>query len=880
MNVGILGGGQLAKMSALAAYRMGIDVSFYEKNEDAPALRIAKYVTLGEWNDIKKLEKFARGVDVITLENEFIDTEIIETIEGFGKKVFPTSHSIKQIQDKFVQKLTLIEAKLPVASFSEIRNTAEGKGFGQMFGFPYLLKARKNSYDGYGNKTIHEAGDLKNYMHELGYPNRKLFAEQFIHYEKELATIVAKNERGEMCVFPVVETVQKNHICSLVKAPADISPDVQKKVWEMAIQTMNAIKCTGVLAIEFFLTKDGELLINELAQRPHNSGHYSLEACNMSQFEAHIRSVVNQPLKPITMTQPCAVMVNLLGKGDVTISSIFTTQRHPNATLHVYGKKESRRGRKMGHITVIGKSMEECVHEALRLQSDVFIATLTRIYSFMEDKTERKNIDKKPMFMLIEISVFWKTIKDNKEIEQHLTVKLRYNTPLSIYAIPECGFEIFNTLIEDKNFPHIVYVPPFSGLEPVEKWLDDGNVKQNVGKGQPGSVLRNLLYRVIDVKDKNGNTVSPKENKNWKEIQDKINDWFGVLIMPPKYEKGQSTQISLNYSVNKKEFDIISGGSGFHQILTLMAFFYGYKEVSTILFDEPDAHLHVNLQRQILSYFKQKKQIQFLIATHSEEFIRGVEVNSIISMLSETPQRISSSEPVVKAMSIVENNDVIQTKQSPFILYVEGEDDVRILTTWAEQLDKTDIIKQFLFHKMGGTSKKAMDDKQNEHFKALRKIIPNLTRVVLFDYDSKESFHPEEKNPAIKEWKRKNIENYLLVPDAWKAAILDATNSNKYSLFNSHYQKIVDDFFNEQNLTLPPNSNWNNVKANVFQLVDGKKILFENPDSLFQIINSELGIAVNREKVAGNMTKDTIHNDIIEFFDFLQRQLLHAKQIM
>jgi hypothetical protein len=494
-----------------------------------------------------------------------------------------------------------------------------------------------------------------------------------------------------------------------------------------------------------------------------------------------------------------------------------------------------------------------------------------------KDKTERKNVKKdgknKPELILIEISVFWDStsLDANKttKIEKCLTIQLRYATPLSIYAIPKCGFDEFNELIKLKDFPQIVYVPPFSGLEPVEKWLDDGNLRQNVGKGQPGSVLRNLLYRVIDKTDEEGNLIKPENNQNWIEIQKLVQEWFGITLKPPVYEKGQSTQITVNYTVGKKEFDIISAGSGFHQILTLLAFFHGYPGITTILFDEPDAHLHINLQKQILSYFKQKKNIQFLIATHSEEFIRGVEVNSIISILSGRPERVQSTEEVIRAISVVDNIDVIKTKESPYILYVEGEDDERILRRWANALGKTDVFEKFHIYKMRGTSKNEMRKRQDEHFKALKQINSDVKRVVLFDFDSEDSFHPEKDNRVIKEWKRKNIENYLLVPQAWKNAVLDVSNQTEFNLFNNHYETLIDSFFEEQNLTLPKNATWKTVKANIFEMVDGKKILFENNDSLFHRIKKIDSLIVNRESVANNMTNDMIHDEIVQFFDFL-----------
>lgn len=491
-----------------------------------------------------------------------------------------------------------------------------------------------------------------------------------------------------------------------------------------------------------------------------------------------------------------------------------------------------------------------------------------------KDKTERKNVKKegggnKPDFILIEIEVFWVTYNNNNKIEHSLNIQLRYQSPLSIYAIPAIGFDEFRTLAESNYFPNIVYVPPFSGLEPIEKWQDDGNVKQNVGKGQPGSVLRNLLYRVIDKTAENGVPIHPSKIGDWNEIKDKIEQWFGVRLNSPEYVKGQSTMISLYFSVGKKEFDIISGGSGFHQILTLLAFIYGYPEITTILFDEPDAHLHGNLQKQILSYFKQKKNIQFIIATHSEEFIRGVEVNSIISMLSGGPKRIQSTEKIVKAMSDVDNLVVIKTKQNPYILYLEGEDDERLLKAWAQTLNFSQQLSKFYIFKLGGTTKEKMKKLSDDHFNALKQINSDVNRVVLFDFDTEESYHPEIENPVIKEWKRKNIENYLLVPEAWKYAVLDSLNLKEFDIFTDNINETIDTFFTDQGLILPKNSNWNTVKANIFEVVNGKKILFESDDSLFHQLRIKHKIKINREKVAYNMSLKHIHEDISNFLIYL-----------
>ncbi len=481
-----------------------------------------------------------------------------------------------------------------------------------------------------------------------------------------------------------------------------------------------------------------------------------------------------------------------------------------------------------------------------------------------KDKTERRypEVDgkKKQEFILVEIEVFW---LDESNQEKSLNVQLRYQSPQSVYAIPGKGWKYFKSLEGAIGFPKIVYVPPFSGLDPNEIWYDDANVRKNVGKAQPGSILRNLLYRVV-AKD-----IDIKDNYEWLEISTKIKEWFDVNLNAPHYEQGESINIEVTYRSNGKDFDIISGGSGFHQILTLLAFFYGYPGITTILFDEPDAHLHVNLQKKILSYFKLQKQIQLLIATHAEEFIKGVEVNSIISMLSGQPKRVQATESVVKAMSDVDNMIVIKTKQSPYILYLEGEDDERLLSAWATTLGKSNLLEKFCIQTLGGSTKDEMKKRSDTHFNALKQIHGNVKRVVLFDYDADDSFHPQPDNLVIKEWKRKNIENYLLVPDAWKNAVLDVLNRSEYDLLNNSNHEIIDDFFNEQGLLLPKGYNWNNVKANIFQAVDGKRILFENSDSLFQRLKSKNNLTINREKVSINMSKEMIHDDIVNFFNHL-----------
>lgn len=498
------------------------------------------------------------------------------------------------------------------------------------------------------------------------------------------------------------------------------------------------------------------------------------------------------------------------------------------------------------------------------------------------EKTDRRypkvNGAKKQEFILIEIDVTWVT--DSIEPSQHsFGVKLRYSSPQTIYAISSEGWESFRNLEGEGDqsnslFPVIAYVPPFSGLEPNEEWRDDGPLRKQVGKAQPGSVLRNLLLRVWE-----------ENREDWTEIKRVIKQWFSVDLSNPKYERGVDTQIVCEYSQEGKSYDIISGGSGFHQTLTLLAFFYGYKP-TTILLDEPDAHLHVNLQREILDYFKNQKALQrntqFLIATHAEEFIQGVDVRQIISLLVRIPKRVESTPAILTAMADVSNLEITQLSELsiPILLYVEGETDERLLRGWSTPLGMQEILNQVCFRVMRGGSKDKMKADSDSHFKGVQQVIPSAKRLILLDYDDETTFHPEQDNPVLYEWQRKNIENYLLVSDAWTRAALKKIGIGDDDIFSSPIRKIIEDFFAGENLTLPPGQSWRTVKANIFQVVDGKRLLFENSDSLFQRLKShQLEIQstsvmeLTREIVAASMISDEIHEDVHAFFRKLNKLL-------
>jgi len=361
---------------------------------------------------------------------------------------------------------------------------------------------------------------------------------------------------------------------------------------------------------------------------------------------------------------------------------------------------------------------------------------------------------------------------------------------------------------------------------------------------------------------------SPKRppREDWQELAAIVERWFSVKIRQPKYDSAGDVYITVEYRQNGKNYDIISGGSGFHQTLTLLAFLYGY-EPTTILLDEPDAHLHVNLQREILDFFKRKsleRSVQFLIATHAEEFVRGVDACQIISLLSQVPTRIPSTPEVLRAMSEVSNEEITRVMASPYILYVEGESDERILRAWAEQCGGQNAIDKICFKTMGGGGKENMKDKADEHYSALQQIIPSVKRLMLFDFDTAGTYHPPPDNPGLAEWKRKNIENYLLVPDVWKRSVIQLMGGELLAL---PVLQVIDTFFSDQNLTLPVGKKWRNVAANIFEVVDGKRILFENDNSLFhQLRTGAPPLELLRQQVAMGMTADEIHEDVHSFF--------------
>jgi 5-(carboxyamino)imidazole ribonucleotide synthase len=377
VRLGIIGGGQLARMTAIAALPLGVDVVVLERNPFSPASRLSPDCVVGDWNDQATLLKFAERCDAITLENEFVDAKALAVLEKAGHRIFPSAACIEVTQDKLTQKQALLNAGLAVPKFCAVKSPEEILRVAGEFGWPMLLKTRRNGYDGKGNFTLRSQADVAAGWQRLGGGQNELMVESFFPFVKELAVIVTRGQDGALAVYPVVETIQRHHVCHVVKAPAQIPDERAKLAAALAKRAVEAVGGVGSFGVELFLSANGEMAINELAPRVHNSGHYTIEACACSQFENHVRAVLGWPLGNPLMLAPAAVMVNLLGteKTSGQPHGLKNGLRMTGARVHIYGKRISGPGRKMGHITVLEKSVEEALAIAERAGKEICFGT-------------------------------------------------------------------------------------------------------------------------------------------------------------------------------------------------------------------------------------------------------------------------------------------------------------------------------------------------------------------------------------------------------------------------------------------------------------------------------------------------------------------------
>ena len=356
--IGIVGGGQLGRMMTFEAHKMGFHVTILDPTPQSPAGQAADEQIIASYSDQKALEELADKSDFITYEIEIENSDIFDELVKKGVVIHPSIATFKLINDKYLQKEFFRNVGIPVADFLPVENKEDILKATKQFGYPMLLKSRLFAYDGRGNALIKKEGDIEKAMVSL--QGTGLYIEKYVPFIKELAIMVARNTRGDIAAYPTVETIHKNNICHTVFAPAPIDEKIRKKAEKLGKKVMQHLKGAGVFGIEMFLTKDGNVLVNEIAPRVHNSGHYTVEACVTNQFEQHIRAITGMPLGKTDMLMPSAVMVNILGDrlGTAEIGGLEKALAIPHTFVHIYGKKDTKVERKMGHITSIDKTID------------------------------------------------------------------------------------------------------------------------------------------------------------------------------------------------------------------------------------------------------------------------------------------------------------------------------------------------------------------------------------------------------------------------------------------------------------------------------------------------------------------------------------------
>ncbi|MBN2815465.1 MAG: 5-(carboxyamino)imidazole ribonucleotide synthase [Campylobacterales bacterium] len=359
LKLGIIGGGQLGKIMSQKAKKMGFHVTILDPTFNSPAAQVSDKHIIGGFHDAQKLEQLVQDSDVTTFELEHVDTTILKELYDNGHRIHPSPYVIELIQNKYEQKKLLDERGIPVPKYKSVESQEDLKSFG----FPVIQKSKREGYDGKGVLMLKTEADLEKAIQS------ESFIEELVDIDKELAVIVARNIEGEIKCYPVVEMLfdDRTNICDSVMAPARISTEIEKRALEISTNAIKVLDGVGIFGVELFLTKSGDILVNEIAPRPHNSGHYTVEACATSQFEQIIRAVTNLPLGSTKLISP-AVMINLLGEegyeGEPFIEGIHEALEIPELSFHFYGKSFTKPFRKMGHITVLDDDIDRALEKA------------------------------------------------------------------------------------------------------------------------------------------------------------------------------------------------------------------------------------------------------------------------------------------------------------------------------------------------------------------------------------------------------------------------------------------------------------------------------------------------------------------------------------
>ncbi len=366
-KIGIIGGGQLGKMMILDAKRLGFYVITLDPTQDCPSHSISDEHIVAAFDDEAAIRLLAEKSDVITYEFEHICVDALKKIEEDGHLVYPTSASLEIIQNKFTQKSVLLEKKIPVPEFKKVEDIADLFKVGEQFGYPMMLKSCTGGYDGKGNAVIKDPSSVQEAYEALGAGKIPLMIEKFVPFLMEVSVLACRGLQGEIVVYPVAQNHHVNSILDLTVVPAPISEACSQKAMALAHEVMEIFHGVGMFCVEMFVAENDELFINEVAPRPHNSGHYTIEGCLTSQFEQHIRAITGLPFGDVTLRCP-TVMRNLLGEmgseGETLVIGVEEAYENPRVKIHLYGKSEVKARRKMGHLTVCANTVEEALSEA------------------------------------------------------------------------------------------------------------------------------------------------------------------------------------------------------------------------------------------------------------------------------------------------------------------------------------------------------------------------------------------------------------------------------------------------------------------------------------------------------------------------------------
>ncbi|MBL6592942.1 MAG: 5-(carboxyamino)imidazole ribonucleotide synthase [Candidatus Aquiluna sp.] len=370
-TVGVIGGGQLARMMQPAAIALGINLAVFAESEGSSAHGAVTKV--GDYTDLAQLREFAKDVDVITFDHEHVPTELLRQLEAEGVNVRPGPAALIHAQNKLVMRKKLAELGLPQPNWAEITSPQELEQFIGIHGPKIVVKTPIGGYDGKGVRVVSSAAEVSDWLENLESFGGSLLAEQKVDFLSEAAQLIARRPSGEAKTWPLVQTIQSGGVCSEVIAPYP-SLSLSEPAADITHSIANGLGVTGVMAVEMFVLADGSLLVNELAMRPHNSGHFSIEGSNTSQFEQHLRAVLDLPLGDTGMRGGFAVMVNLLGVDDKnSFYEHYPTAmaRYPSVSFHLY-QKTARLGRKMGHLTVLGSNHEELLETGRKARSLIY----------------------------------------------------------------------------------------------------------------------------------------------------------------------------------------------------------------------------------------------------------------------------------------------------------------------------------------------------------------------------------------------------------------------------------------------------------------------------------------------------------------------------